>query len=147
MLEFTPYDDGYFERIKQAYSAQKAMHYIGAEIGDVRPGFCEIRLPFDMKLTQHDGFIHAGMIAAIADTAGGYACYTLLPPEGRVLAVEFKINFLRPGLGDRIDARAQVIKHGRTLTICRIDCYAVKGDTEKLNATMQQTLMRMDQKD
>jgi uncharacterized protein (TIGR00369 family) len=110
----------------------------------VEPGLVEIKLPYRPDLTQQDGFVHAGIIATIADSACGYAAYSLMPPESEVLAVEFKVNLLRPAKGEMFLARAEVIKPGRTLTVVRADVFATTGTEEqKLVATMQGTMMRL----
>ena len=120
------------------------MELIGGELTRVEPGVVEIALPYRSDLTQQDGYVHAGIITAIADTACGYAAYSLMPPESDVLAVEFKVNLLRPAKGDKFLARAEVIKPGRTLTVVRADVFVVTGKEEQqLVATMQGTMMRL----
>ena len=120
------------------------MPLIGGELTRVEPGVVEIALAYRSDLTQQDGYVHAGIITAIADTACGYAAYTLMPPESDVLAVEFKVNLLRPAKGDKFLARAEVIKPGRTLTVVRADVFTMTGNEEQqLVATMQGTMMRL----
>lgn len=120
------------------------MELIGGELTRVEPGVVEIALPYRSDLTQQDGYVHAGIITAIADTACGYAAYSLMPPESDVLAVEFKVNLLRPAKGDKFLARAEVIKPGRTLTVVRADVFVMTGKEEQqLVATMQGTMMRL----
>ena len=120
------------------------MGLIGGELTRVEPGVVEITLPYRVDLTQQDGYVHAGIVTTIADSACGYAAYSLMPPESDVLAVEFKLNLLRPAKGDKFMARAEVIKPGRTLTVVRADVFATSGKDEwQLVATMQGTMMRL----
>jgi uncharacterized protein (TIGR00369 family) len=132
------------EEVRRSFAKQAIMGLIGGELIRVEPGVVEIRLPYRPDLTQQDGFVHAGIIATIADSACGYAAYSLMPPESVVLAVEFKVNLLRPAKGDTFLARAEVIKPGRTLTVVRADVFAASGlEERKLVATMQGTMMRL----
>ena len=132
------------EEVRRSFAKQAIMGLIGGELIRVEPGVVEIRLSYRPDLTQQDGFVHAGIIATIADSACGYAAYSLMPPESEVLAVEFKVNLLRPAKGDTFLARAEVIKPGRTLTVVRADVFATSGAEErKLVATMQGTMMRL----
>jgi len=118
------------------------MHVLGAELSRVAPGVVEITLPFRGDLTQQHGYLHAGVLATIADSACGYAAYSLMPAGAEVLSVEFKINMLRPAQGETFSARAEVIKAGRTLTVVRADVFGVAGnDDRELVATMQGTMM------
>ena len=119
------------------------MGLIGGELTRVEPGVVEIALRYREDLTQQDGFVHAGIVTTIADSACGYAAYSLMPPESEVLAVEFKVNLLRPAKGESFVARAEVIKPGRTLTVVRADVFATTGDEQQLVATMQGTMMRL----
>ena len=120
------------------------MALIGGELTRVEPGVVEITLPYRADLTQQHGYVHAGIITTIADSACGYAAYTLMPPGSDVLAVEFKVNLLRPAKGETFVARAEVVKSGRTLTVVRADVHALNdGDTRELVAIMQGTMMRL----
>jgi uncharacterized protein (TIGR00369 family) len=101
----------------------------------------EIRLPFREDLTQQHGFLHAGAMTTIADSACGYAALTLMPPGTAVLTAEFKVNLLAPGEGETVVARGRVLKAGRTLTVCAADVLAVRGGEEKLVVTMLATIM------
>ena len=120
------------------------MSLIGGELARVEPGIIEITLPYRRDLTQQHGYVHAGIITTIADSACGYAAYTLMPPGSDVLAVEFKLNLLRPAKGETFTARAEVIKSGRTLTVVRADVHAYTGDQRELVANMQGTMMRLE---
>lgn len=136
-------DPHYAERVRASFARQKMMSLIGAELALVAPGRCEIRLPFKPELTQQHGFFHGGAIGMIADSAGGYAAYTLMPADSSVLTVEYKMNLLAPGDGELLIADGQVLKAGKNLVISRAEVYAVKGGGEVHCATMQQTLMTM----
>ena len=119
------------------------MKTLGAELTAVEPGACEIRLPFRKGLGQQHGYFHAGALGAIADSAGGYAAYTLMGANDSVLSVEYKMNLLAPGRGDTAVARARVVKAGRTLTVSQVEVFVERDGSETLCALMQQTLMRL----
>jgi uncharacterized protein (TIGR00369 family) len=124
------------------FAHQPVMSLIGARLARVEPGAVEIELPFRADLTQQDGYLHAGVITTVADSAAGYAAYTLMPAGSRVLSIEFKVNLLRPARGELFVARAEVIKAGRTLTVVRADVFAGREHSEReLIATMQGTMM------
>ncbi|TMG92888.1 MAG: PaaI family thioesterase [Betaproteobacteria bacterium] len=106
-----------------------------------RPGYCAIELPFREDLTQQHGYVHAGIVGAIVDSAGGYAGFTLFPADASVLTVEYKLNLLAPAAGERLVAEAQVVKPGRTLAITRGEVYAEADGKRTLCAIMQQTLI------
>lgn len=131
------------ERVRASFGRQKVMAFMGAGMGDVTPGRCEIRLPYKPELSQQHGYFHGGVIGMIADSAGGYAAYTLMPADAGVLTVEYKMNILAPGDGELLIARGEVLKAGRTLVISRAEVYAVKDGREIHCASMQQTLMAM----
>lgn len=134
----------FVEEIKQSFARQTVMTLIGGQLTRVEPGVIEITLPYRSDLTQQHGYVHAGIITTIADSACGYAAYTLMPPGSDVLAVEFKVNLLRPAKGETFVARAEVIKSGRTLTVVRADVYALAHDNQReLVAIMQGTMMRL----
>jgi uncharacterized protein (TIGR00369 family) len=139
-------DPDYASRVRASFARQGFMRTLGAELTVVEPGACEIRLPFREELGQQHGFFHAGATAAVADSAGGYAAYTLMTAEDSVLTVEYKINLLAPGLGDEVVARARVVRSGRTLTVCQVDVFAVREGVESHCATMQQTVMRLERR-
>ena len=134
----------FVEEIKDSFSKQTIMGLIGGELTRVEPGVVEISLTYRSDLTQQHGYVHAGIITTIADSACGYAAYTLMPPGSDVLAVEFKVNLVRPAKGETFVARAEVIKSGRTLTVVRADVHALSsGDKRELVAIMQGTMMRL----
>jgi len=122
------------------------MSTIGAEMISVGRGSVQIRFPFNSKLTQQNGFVHAAAITSIMDSACGYAALTVAPEETDVLSVEFKANFLSPAIGDSFVARASVKRAGRRLAVCSADAFAVRAGEEKLIATMLATIMNIDSK-
>jgi uncharacterized protein (TIGR00369 family) len=128
-------------RVRTSFARQRLMQTIGAVLEDVTPGRVSIRLPFREDLTQQHGFLHAGAIASVADSACGYAALSLMPEDAGVLSIEFKVNMLAPAKGDAIVARAEVIRSGRNIMVCRADVYAITGADEKLCAAMQGTMM------
>ncbi|HKW10534.1 MAG TPA: PaaI family thioesterase [Gemmatimonadaceae bacterium] len=136
-----PLDPEYTTRVRLSFGEQRAMAMIGASLGTVAPGAVDVVLPFRDDLTQQDGFLHAGIVAAIADSSCGYAAYTLMPASARVLSIEFKLNLLAPAVGERLEARGRVIRSGSTITVCRADVAAITGESEKLVATMIGTMM------
>ena len=143
MDEFDPRSPDYAARVTDSFHRQGFMRYIGAELANVTPGFCEIRLPYREELCQQHGFFHGGVIAAIADNAAGYAAFSLMEADSSVLTVEFKLNLLCPGAGEEMVARGEVVRAGKALTVCRSDVFGVKGDEEKHCATALVTLMTL----
>ena len=132
------------EDIKQSFAAQPLMSLIGAELNLIEPGLVEITLPYRKDLTQQHGYMHAGIVTTIADSAAGYAAYSLMPARAEVLSVEFKLNLLRPAQGEAFLARAEVIKPGKTLTVVRADVFGISGTgTRELVATLQGTMFCM----
>src|SRR5215210_905674 len=108
----TPPNTDFAEAVANSFAQQPVMSLIGARLAHVEPGVVEIELPFRADLTQQDGYLHAGVITTVADSAAGYAAYTLMPAGSRVLSIEFKVNLLRPARGELFVARAEVIKAG-----------------------------------
>lgn len=132
------------DEIRNSFAKQTIMGLIGGELTRIEPGLVEISLTYRPDLTQQHGYVHAGIVTTIADSACGYAAYSLMPPDSDVLAVEFKVNLLRPAKGDRFVARAEVIKPGKTLTVVRADVVAIAGGGDReLVATMLGTMMRL----
>ena len=119
------------------------MKLIGAQIVDVRPRYCAIAITPRPEIAQQHGYVHAGIVSAIIDTAGGYAGFTLFPEDSSVLTVEFKLNLLAPAAGERLLAEGYVVKAGRTLAITRGEVHAETGEQRTLVALMQQTLIVM----
>jgi len=128
-------------RIQSSFAKQGLMATLGATLDKVEPGFVEIALVPSPAVSQQHGFVHAGAVSAIADSAAGYAALSVMPEGTGVLTAEFKINLLAPASGERIIARGRVVKSGRTLTLSQADVFAVKDGAEKLVAHLTATLM------
>src|SRR6266498_4605412 len=125
MILAKPSNPRFAEEIRSSFAKQGIMRLIGAELDRVEPGMVEIRLPYRADLAQQHGYLHAGVVTTIADSACGYAAYSLMPAGSEVLSVEFKVNLLRPAQGETFVARAEVIKAGRTLTVVRADVFGI----------------------
>jgi len=137
-----PRNPAFAEEIKQSFAKQTIMALIGAELSRVEPGVIEITLPYRADLAQQHGYLHAGIVTTIADSACGYAAYSLMPPNSEVLSVEFKVNLLRPAKGEKFLAVAEVVKAGKTLTVVRADVFGVDHDEQReLVATMLGTMI------
>jgi uncharacterized protein (TIGR00369 family) len=120
------------------------METLGARLARVAPGEVEIVAAYHEGLSQQHGYFHAGVTTTIVDSAGGYAAYSLFPPDTSILTVEFKINLLAPAHGEELRACGKVVKPGRNLTVCDGEVYVLRDGAETLCAKMQQTLMRLD---
>ena len=131
------------ERVRASFARQGAMALIGARLLDLREGYCALALTPLPDVSQQHGYVHAGILATLVDSAGGYAGYSVFPEDSSVLTVEFKLNLLAPAQGDEIVAEGFVVKSGRTLTVTRGEVHAMRGGARKLVAIMQQTLMTM----
>ncbi len=138
---FEPLDPRFEQRVRESYSRQRLLATLGATLERVAPGEVDIRLPFRPDLAQQHGFMHAGAMTSVVDTACGYAALTLMPADAAVLSVEFKVNLLAPGKGGAVVARAVVLKAGRTLSVVRGDVFAQDRGEERLVATMLATMM------
>jgi uncharacterized protein (TIGR00369 family) len=131
------------QRVRDSFNRQNLMSTLGARVERVAPGEVDIMLPVTPEISQQHGFVHAGAIASIADSACGYAALTLLDSDAGVLAVEFKINLMAPGAGESLLARGRVIKSGRTLSICQADVVALENGGERNVAVMIATIMNV----
>jgi uncharacterized protein (TIGR00369 family) len=134
-------DDAIAQRVRASFDKQGLMRHLGAELREIDRGRVVIALPWRDEVTQQHGYIHAGATSAIADSAGGYAALTVFPDDAEVLTVEYKINLLAPAEGERLDAIGTVVKAGRTLTVCALEVFGVRGEQRTLVATGQQTLI------
>lgn len=137
----SPADPAFENRVRESFARQLLMRTLGAELIRVEPGVVEIELANRPEVTQQNGFIHAGAIASVLDSACGYAAFTLMPADAAVLSVEFKVNLLVPARGERLFARAEVKRAGRTITVCSADAFIAVGSERKLVATMLGTMM------
>lgn len=129
------------QEIEQSFAKQTIMDLIGAELTRIEPGVIEITLPYRADLAQQHGYLHAGIVTTIADSACGYAAYSLMPPNSEVLSVEFKVNLLRPAKGETFSAVAEVVKAGKTLTVVRADVFGIEQERRELVATMLGTMI------
>lgn len=136
-------DPDFVSRVRGSFGRQRAMALIGASLTLVESGHVEIELPYREDLTQQKGYVHGGIVGMIADSACGYAAYTLMPATSSLVTVEYKINLLAPALGESLLARGEVIKPGRTLSVTRAEVYARQGGKTVQVAAMQQTLMML----
>ena len=144
MVDNIPFENSSPEfaiRVQESFERQGLMKHLGAQITQLQSGQVEIRVPYRSELTQQHNYFHAGVSGAIADTACGYAAYTLMPTNSSVLTVEYKINLLAPAAGEELIARAHVVRSGKTLKICSADVYARNGVAETHCATMLATIM------
>jgi uncharacterized protein (TIGR00369 family) len=138
---FEPRDPGYAQRVRASFARQGAMAFLGVEFTAIEPGFCELRLPYRPQVGQQHGYFHGGVVGTLADTAGGYAAFSLMAAEASILTVEYKLNLLAPAEGELLVAQGRVVKPGRTLTISSVETYVEKAGRRTLCALMQQTLM------
>ena len=138
--QWTPRDPAYEARVRESFGRQSHMSTLGATIAFIAPGEVHLAFPFAPQFCQQNGFMHAGAIASIADSANGYAAYTLAPADTDVLAVEFKINLLAPARGAGFLACGRVLRAGRTLTVCEAQVFTEEGGRTMI-ATMLSTLI------
>jgi uncharacterized protein (TIGR00369 family) len=138
---FEPRDPEFEARVRASFGRQRLMATIGARMTRVAPGEVEIEAPFSDDLTQQHGYLHAGIITALVDSACGYSALSLLAPGVEVLSVEYKVNFLAPAEGERFIARGRVERSGQRLTVCSGEVLAVTGSEEKRVAVMLATMI------
>jgi uncharacterized protein (TIGR00369 family) len=140
-LPFTPRDPDFEARVRASFAAQRVMETLGARLARVAPGEVDVELAFRDDLTQQNGFLHAGIVSTILDSACGYAAFTLMPADAGVLSIEFKVNLLAPAVGERVIARGRVVRAGRTISVCTADAFALRDGAERHVSTMTATLM------
>lgn len=145
-LKFTA-SDGYKEKVAESFQRQEVMKTLKASILDIRPGEIELEFPYQQSLTQQHGFIHAGIVSTVLDSACGYAAFSLMPEEAAVLTIEFKINLLSPAKGDRFRAIGKVKKPGKNITVTEGELFAYSDSGEKLVASMVGTIMAIYNRD
>ncbi len=138
-----PQDPAFRERVRASYALQSVMATLGAELTRVEPGEVEIEMPYRADLAQQHGFLHAGVLATVLDSACGYAAFTLMPADAGVLSVEFKVNLLSPATGTRLLARAHVLRAGRTISVCQADGFMLQDGVEKHVVIMTGTMMSL----
>jgi uncharacterized protein (TIGR00369 family) len=128
--------------VRESFGRQGHMRTLGARITRLEPGLCEIEMPYAPEVSQQAGFFHGGAIAALADTAAGYAAYSLMPAGSDILTVEFKLNLVRPAVPPTLRAKGHVLRAGKTLTVCRADVFHAAGPEPC--ALLQSTLIRVE---
>jgi uncharacterized protein (TIGR00369 family) len=134
-------DAGRLKSVRESFARQGLMAHLGARITELRQGYVEIRASYRPELTQQHNYFHAGVSAAIADSACCYAAYSLMSVDSSVLTVEYKINLLAPATGEELIARARVIRPGKTLKVCSAEVYTWRNGAETHCATMLATIM------
>jgi len=138
----TPRDPDFERRVRASFGRQAAMATLGATLARVAPGHVVVELPFRPELTQQHGFLHAGIVTSVMDSACGYAALSLMDRDAAVLSVEFKVNLLAPARGSLFRASANVVRAGRTLTVVSGELRAVDGAGDgTLVAMMTGTMM------
>ncbi len=141
MADFTPDNHDFESRVRSSFNQQGIMNTINAELSLVKPGEVHIDIPYSRDITQQHGFVHAGIITTIVDSACGYAAFTLMPVNAEVLTVEYKVNFLAPAKGEKFTGIGRVLKPGRSVTVCQGEVWAYDNGRENLVAVMQTTMM------
>ena len=141
MNSFNPSDPDFKNRVLSSFNNQGVMNTIGARISSIAPGKVEIDFGFHESLTQQHGYIHAGILTTVVDSACGYAAYTLMPSDSEVLTIEYKVNFISPAKGELFKTIGKVVKPGRNITVCAGDVIAIDQGREKTVATMLTTMM------
>jgi uncharacterized protein (TIGR00369 family) len=137
----SPADPTFEERVRVSFGRQGLINTLNGKIIYISPGELHLEAPFDDRFTQQDGFLHAGIVTTLMDSACGYAAYTLMPANSRVLTVEFKVNFLNPARGERFRAEGRVVKPGRTISVCEGRLFAIADGQESPVAMMQATMI------
>jgi uncharacterized protein (TIGR00369 family) len=144
---FTPKVANFEERVRASFDRQPFMQTIGASLARVAPGEAEIVMAVTPGLGQQHGFVHAGVVSALADTACGYAAFSLMPASAGVLTTEFKVSLLAPAAGERLVAVGRVVKPGRTLMVTQGEVFAETGAERRLVALLTATLMAVEGRD
>jgi uncharacterized protein (TIGR00369 family) len=132
------------KRCRDSFARQQAMLTIGASMLSVAAGEVELAMPFSEKLTQQHGFVHAGIITMLCDTACGFAALSLMPQDAAVLTTEFKVNLLSPAKGERFIAHGRVVRPGKNLMVCLGEVFAEEAGKRKQVALMTASMMVMD---
>ena len=137
----SPQHPDFEAKVRSSFARQAAMVELGIEITTVQAGFVKLSMPYDKRFTQQHGFMHAGILTTALDSACGYAAFSLMPEDAAVLTVEFKTNLLAPARGESFIFLGNVIKPGRTLTVCEAQAFSIAGSDKRLVATMSGTIM------
>jgi len=141
MSHASPVDPDFEQRVRASFERQGLISTLDGKIAFIGPGELHIEASFDERFTQQDGFLHAGIVTSLMDSACGYAAYTLMPADSRVLTVEFKVNFLNPARGGRFKAEGRVAKSGKTISVCEGKLFAFQNGQGTLVAMMQATMI------
>lgn len=138
---YQPKDPNYQQKVTASFNRQVVMQTLKVSLADIQPGTIKLTMPFQESLTQQHGFLHAGIVSTVLDSACGYAAFSLMPADAAVLSIEFKVNLLAPAKGERFEAVAEVVKPGRTITVVEGRLFVLTGEERKLVATMNGTMM------
>jgi uncharacterized protein (TIGR00369 family) len=133
--------------LRDSFARQTIMATLGATLETVEKGRAVIALPYAAHICQQHGYLHAGVVTTIVDSACGYAAFSMMPPQSAVLTIEFKVNLMAPAKGERFLAEGRVVKAGRTLTVTQGDVVAIDGDKRTTVAIITATMMRLEAKD
>jgi len=142
--QFKVSNPDYAKAVRDSFAKQGLMATLGAHIVAIEPGFCAIEMGYAAGVSQQQGYFHGGAVGAIADSAAGYAAYSLMPAGAEVLTVEYKLNLIRPAVPPTLRAEARVLRAGRTLTVCRADVFHTGPGGPEACALLQSTLMRVE---
>ncbi|MEQ9346826.1 MAG: PaaI family thioesterase [Thalassospira sp.] len=143
MAQFEPENPDFDAEVRRRFAQQPYNLSIGASIADVKPGRVEVIIPTRSDLVQHNGYFHGGLIAGLADIAGGFAGWSLVAPDQGMLTIEYKLNIVAPGQGDQLRGVGEVISRGRSIIVTRIDVISMRNENPVLCATALQTLKVM----
>lgn len=138
---FVPQDENFKDKVTKSFERQKAMKTLGITLEKIEAGRIELNMPYIEDFTQQHGFVHAGILSTAMDSACGYAAFSLMPKESAVLSIEFKINLLAPAIGEKFIITGEVLKAGKTISVCLSEAYSVSGNDKKLVAQMTGTMM------
>ena len=144
MPTFEPKNQEFALAVKASFERQGLMRALGIELARVEPGAVELEVPFSQRVAQQHGYFHGAVIGAAMDSAGGYATLSLLPPESEVLSTEYKVNFLKAAQGERLIARGEVVKPGRTLTVTEVKAWCFRNGEATLAAIMLQSVIAVE---
>ena len=142
-MNYVPETPEFETMVRDSFSKMAMMEFLGAKLSSVEPGAVEVQLSHRKELLQQHGLFHGGVTTTILDSAGGYAAFSLFKPGDEILTVEYKVNFIAPANGDKLIARGEVVKIGKSLSITRGEARVIKSGKETLCAVMQQTMMRI----
>lgn len=140
----SPADPQFEHVVRESFARQGLMSTLGARLATVVAGSVVIEVPFTAGVSQQLGFFHGAVLGAIGDSAGGYSALTLLPAGSEVVSVEYKINFLKPAVGDVLRATGRVVRSGRSVSVCQVDIEAVAAGRASLCGVVLATFMRVE---